>query len=70
MRAFYSTHKGMRFFVLGTPEGWHVLVLNLQTGEWMPTSGRLHDTLKDAKIAAETKLTVMSGRKPAEMKWH
>ena len=70
MRAFYYTQKGVRFVVLGTPEGWHVLTLNLQTGEWMPTNGRVHDTLKNAKLAAEAKATAMFGKKPTEMKWH
>jgi hypothetical protein len=70
MRAFYSTQKGTRFFVLGTPEGWHVLALNLKTGEWTPTNGQVHDTLKDAKVAAEATATSLFGRKPTEMKWH
>ena len=70
MRAFYYTQKDVRFVVLGTPEGWHVLTLNLQTGEWMPTNGRVHDTLKNAKLAAEAKATAMFGKKPTEMKWH
>jgi hypothetical protein len=68
MRAFYSTHKGVRFFVLGTPEGWHVLTFNVNTGEW--TNGPVHDTLKDAKIDAGEKAAAIFGKKPAEMKWH
>ena len=68
MRAFYSTKKGTRFFVLGTPEGWHVLTLNVNTGEW--ANGAVHNTLKDAKVDAEAKATTMFGKKPVEMKWH
>jgi hypothetical protein len=68
MRAFYSTHKGTRFFVLGTPEGWHVLTLDVNTGEWM--NGTVHETLKNAKVAAEEKATSMFGKKPVGMKWH
>jgi hypothetical protein len=68
MRAFYCTQKGTRFFVLGTPEGCHVLTLNIKTGEW--TNRAIHDTLKDAKVAAEEKATAILGRKPTEMKWH
>jgi hypothetical protein len=42
----------------------------LKTGEWTPTNGDVHDTLKDAKVAAESMATAMFGRKPTEMKWH
>ena len=69
MRAFYCTQKGVRFFVLGTPEGWHVLTLDLKTGAWVNGDGP-HDTLKDAKIAAEAKAAEVFGKKPVEMKWH
>jgi hypothetical protein len=68
MRAFYCTLKDTRFFVLGTPEGWHVLSLNVKTGEW--ASGDVYGTLKDAKTAAEAKAAELLGKRPAEMKWH
>ena len=29
MRAFYSTQKHFRVFILGTPEGWQVSVYDL-----------------------------------------
>jgi len=70
MRAFYCTQKGTRFFVFGTPEGWHVITQNVHTGELTPTNGGVYDTLKDAKVAAEATATTMFGRKPTEMKWH
>jgi hypothetical protein len=68
MRAFYCTQRETRLFVLGTPEGWHMLTLNLKTGEW--TSVNVHGTLKNAKIAAEAKAAELLGKRPAEMKWH
>jgi hypothetical protein len=68
MRAFYCTQRGTRFFVLGTPEGWHILTLNLKTGEWR--SGGVHKTLKEAKVAVEATATELLGKKPAEVKWH
>jgi len=68
MRAFYCRQRGARFFVLGTPDGWHVLTLNLKTGEWK--NGSVHGTLKDAKVAAEATAAEVLGKKPAEMKWH
>jgi hypothetical protein len=68
MRAFYFTQKGARFFVLGTPEGWHLLRLDVKTGEW--SNGPVHGTLKGAKGAAEAQATLMFGKNPTAMKWH
>lgn len=51
MRAYYATHKHIRVFVFGTPEGWHTVAYDLQRKEWLPMGGRIHDTLKDAKDA-------------------
>ena len=35
MRAFYSTQKHLRAFILGTPEGWQVSIYDLQKHEWI-----------------------------------
>jgi hypothetical protein len=55
---------------VGTPEGWYALGLNLKTRERVPMDGCVHDTLKNAKIAAETNATALFGRGPTQMKWH
>src|SRR6516225_587699 len=38
MRAFYSTQKNFRAFILGTPEGWHVSIYDLQKRQWAETN--------------------------------
>ena len=49
MRAFYSTQKHFRAFILGTPEGWQVSIYDLQKQEWIEKNGWRADTLKQAK---------------------
>jgi hypothetical protein len=70
MRAFYSTQKHIRAFVLGTPEGWHVSIYDLRKQEWIAKKGWRADTLKQAKTAAQEKTTSLLGEKAFEMKWH
>lgn len=70
MRAYYATHKHIRVFVFGTPEGWHTAAYDLQRKEWLPMGGRIHDTLKDAKAAAEATARGLLRSQPGEMKWH
>ena len=48
MRAFYSTQKHLRAFILGTPEGWQVSIYDLQKHEWIEKSGNIEETLKTA----------------------
>ena len=70
MRAFYSTQKHFRAFILGTPEGWQVSVYDLQKHEWVEKSGRTEDTLKTAKTTAHEKTSVLLGKTTPELKWH
>jgi len=70
MRAFYSTQKHFRVFILGTPEGWQVSVYDLQKREWVDKSGRIADTLKTAKATAHETTSLLLGKAPAELKWH
>ena len=49
MRAFYSTQKHFRAFILGTPEGWQVSVYDLQRHEWVEKAGRIENTLKNGQ---------------------
>jgi hypothetical protein len=69
MRAFYSTQKQFRVFILGTPEGWHVFIYNLQMQEWVENNGWRADTLKQAKATAQDKTASLLGRNTPEMKW-
>src|SRR5438874_8096612 len=55
MRAFYSTQKNLRTFILGTPEGWQIAMYDLDRREWIDKNGWREDTLKQAKVTAEAK---------------
>ena len=61
MRAYYSTHKHIRLFVLGTPEGWHVGLYDIQQRKW---------TDLEAKADAQTKAAAIFGSRTPELKWH
>ena len=70
MRAFYSTQKHFRAFILGTPERWQVSIYDLQRHEWVEKGGRIEDTLKTAKATAHEKVSLLLGKSGPEMKWH
>ena len=70
MRAYYSTHKHIRLFVLGTPEGWHVGLYDIQQRKWTDLDTSLQDTLKEAKADAQKKAAAMFGSSTPELKWH
>jgi hypothetical protein len=70
MRAYYSTHKHIRLFVFGTPEGWHVGVYDIEQRKWTNLDGSIHCTLKEAKADAQDKAASIFGGKMLEMKWH
>jgi hypothetical protein len=69
MRAFYATHKHIRVFVFGVPEGWHIGVYDLERKQWQ-MNGNLHYSLKEAKSAAEEQIVALIGRKLPVVKWH
>jgi hypothetical protein len=70
MRAFYSTQKHFRVFILGTPEGWQVSVYDLQKHEWIEKDGHIEETLKTAKARGHEKVSSLLGKSAPEMKWH
>ena len=70
MRAYYSTHKHIRLFVLGTPEGWHVGLYDIQNRKWTDLDGAMRSTLKEAKADAQNKAVSIFGSKTPELKWH
>ena len=70
MRAFYSTEKNIRAFILGSPEGWQVAFYDLQKRRWTDMSDGFHGTLKEAKTAAHQRTEALLGKKLASMKWH
>jgi hypothetical protein len=70
MRAFYSTQKNSRVFILRTPERWQVSIFDLQKHEWAATNGRMADILKTAKLTAQEQTSLLLGKKVPEMKWH
>ena len=70
MRAFYSTQKHFRVFILGTPEGWQVSIYDLQKQEWAEKGGQLEDALRTAKATAQEKTTLLLGKRAPELKWH
>ena len=70
MRAFYSTQKPFRVFILGTPEGWQVSVYDLQKHEWIEKDGHIEEMLKTAKARGHEKVSSLLGKSAPEMKWH
>lgn len=70
MRAFYSTQKHFRVFILGTPEGRHVSVYDLYKHEWLDKSGKMEDSLKTAKATAHEKVSMLLGKNTPEIKWY
>lgn len=70
MRAFYITYKHVRVFVLGVPEGWQVVLYDLQKERWLSTGCSIYGTLSEAKADAREKATAVLGRKLPELKWH
>ena len=70
MRAFYSTQKHLRVFILGTPEGWQVSVYDLPKHQWVEMDGHIEETLKTAKAAAHEKVSSLLGKTAPELKWH
>jgi hypothetical protein len=70
MRAFYSTQKHLRVFILGTPEGWQVSVYDLPKHQWVENDGHIEPMLKTAKSAAHEKVSLMLGKTAPELKWH
>jgi hypothetical protein len=62
MRAFYSTQKHFRIFILGTPEGWQVSIYDLQKHEWVDKDGRIEAMLKTAKAKLTRKCRHCSAR--------
>ena len=69
MRAFCSTQKNLRVFVLGTPEGLQISIYDLTKQEWL-TNGRMEDALKTAKSKAQDQASLLTGKKISDMKWH
>jgi hypothetical protein len=69
MRSFYATHKHIRLFVLGVPEGWHVGVYDLLKGQWTDM-GWSHTSLREAKIDAKEKAAALLGVTLPDAKWH
>jgi len=69
MRAFYSTQKHFRVFILGAPEGWQVSIFDLENQRWVESEGCTRDTLKMAKATAEEKASALLGKKILAMKW-
>ena len=70
MRAIYSTHKGIRLFVFGVPEGWHVALYDLHKREWIDRGCASHDTLKAAKANAVGRAAVIFGKPLEKVEWH
>jgi hypothetical protein len=50
MKALYSTHKHIRVFVFGVPEGWQVALFDLQKQEWIDRGCSSNDSLKKQKL--------------------
>jgi len=69
MRAYYADHKNVRVFVLGTPEGWHVGVYDIQGQKWTFDIAA-QQTLADAKAMAQQRAALLAGSRMPDLKWH
>ena len=67
MRAFYSTHRHIRVFVFGVPEGWLVSAYDTQKCRWIDQCQCVVGTLKEAKVNAQTKIAALTGRNTSEV---
>ena len=70
MRAFYATHKHIRLFVFGLPEGWRVALYDQEKQHWIDKGGWMHDTLKEAKTDALEKAAAVLGNRLPDAEWH
>ena len=70
MKAIYSTHKGIRLFVFGVPEGWQVALYDLHNREWIDRGCSSHDTVRDAKANAVASAAAILGKPVAKVEWH
>ena len=70
MKALYSTHKYIRVFVFGVPEGWQVALYDLQRQEWIDRGCSSHDNLKDAKAHALDRAAAVLGKPLVNIQWH
>jgi len=70
MRAYYSTQKQFRVFILGTPEGWQVSIYDLEKHEWAEKGGHLEGALRTAKATAQEETSLLLGKKAPVMQWH
>ena len=70
MKALYSTHKYIRVFVFGVPEGWLVALYDLQRREWIDRSCSSHDNLKDAKADGLERAATIIGKHLLNIQWH
>jgi len=70
MRSFYSTHKHVRLFVFGVPEGWQTAIYDLEKHKWMDQGRWLHETLREAKVDVKERAATLLGKKLPENGWH
>lgn len=70
MRAFYSTQRQFRVFILGTPEGWHVSVYDLYKNQWLEKDDTMEETLRTAKATAHEKVALLLGKNTPDLQWH
>ena len=70
MKALYSTHKHIRLFIFGVPEGWQVALYDLQKREWIDRVCSSHESLREAKAHALEKAAEVLGKHLLKVQWH
>ncbi len=70
MKALYATHKGIRLFVFGVPEGWQVALFNLQSQEWIDRGCSSYETLREAKAHVLERAAQVLGKHLMNIEWH
>lgn len=70
MKALYSTHKHIRLFIFGVPEGWQVALYDLQKQEWIDRGCSSYDSLREAKARALDRAAEVFGKRLLNVQWH
>lgn len=70
MRAFYCTYKQIRLFVFGVPEGWLAALYDLEKRQWIEQGGKIHGSLREAKIDVLERAAAVIGKKLPDVEWH
>jgi hypothetical protein len=70
MKALYSTHKHIRLFIFGVPEGWQAALYDLEKQEWIDRGCSSHGSLREAKARGLERAAQVLGKHLVNVRWH